>query len=103
MTAFSVCDGLFRCVIRRVEEESQRLISVQCSIAHQLLPKHEWTKPADVCQNKQHLPSPNHPHTNSHSSQDYPYLSPIIRAIETEQTERADLESMQITKPKSKN
>lgn len=36
------------------------------------------------------------------SAQDYPYLSPIIRAIEVEQTERADLESMQITKPKSK-
>ncbi|EMF08300.1 ubiquinol-cytochrome c reductase complex 14 kDa protein [Sphaerulina musiva SO2202] len=52
----------------------------QCSLAHQLLPKHEWTKPED----------------------DYPYLSPIMKAIEMEATEREDLENMQITKPKAK-
>ncbi|KAI5359878.1 Putative cytochrome b-c1 complex subunit 7 [Septoria linicola] len=52
----------------------------QCSLAHQLLPKHEWTKPED----------------------DYPYLSPIMKEIETETTEREDLENMQITKPKAK-
>ncbi|KAF1820413.1 14 kDa subunit of cytochrome bd ubiquinol oxidase [Dissoconium aciculare CBS 342.82] len=52
----------------------------QCSLAHQLLPKSEWTKP----------------------EQDTPYLSPIIKEIEAERTEREDLESMQITKPKSK-
>jgi ubiquinol-cytochrome c reductase subunit 7 len=34
--------------------------------------------------------------------QDTPYLSPIIKEIEAERTEREDLESMQITKPKSK-
>jgi len=52
----------------------------QCSLAHQLLPKSEWTKP----------------------EQDTPYLSPIIREIEAERSEREDLESMQITKPKAK-
>ena len=35
-------------------------------------------------------------------TQDYPYLSPIIREIEAERSEREDLESMQITKPKAK-
>ncbi|EGP83155.1 unnamed protein product [Zymoseptoria tritici ST99CH_1A5] len=54
--------------------------AVQCSIAHQLLPKHEWTKP----------------------EQDYPYLSPIVQEIEKEVGEREDLESMQITKPSVK-
>ncbi|KAF7186671.1 Cytochrome b-c1 complex subunit 7 [Pseudocercospora fuligena] len=52
----------------------------QCSLAHQLLPKQEWTK----------------------ADEDVPYLSPIIREIEAERTEREDLENMQITKPKPK-
>ena len=34
-------------------------------------------------------------------SQDYPYLSPIIREITAEQTEREDLESMIINKRKA--
>ncbi|KAF2209076.1 Cytochrome b-c1 complex subunit 7 [Cercospora zeina] len=52
----------------------------QCSLAHQLLPKEEWTKPED----------------------DYPYLSPILKQIEVETSEREDLENLQITKPKAK-
>merc|ERR1711988_116245 len=51
----------------------------QCSLSHQLLPKTEWTKTND----------------------DYPYLSPIIREITAEQTEREDLESMIINKRKA--
>ncbi|RMY93165.1 hypothetical protein D0861_02072 [Hortaea werneckii] len=47
--------------------------------AFQLLPKNEWTKTND----------------------DYPYLSPIIREITAEQTEREDLESMIINKRKA--
>ncbi|EMC97052.1 hypothetical protein BAUCODRAFT_32794, partial [Baudoinia panamericana UAMH 10762] len=46
----------------------------QCSLTHQLLPRNEWTKPEE----------------------DYPYLSPIIREIEAELTEREDLEAMVI-------
>ncbi|EME38548.1 hypothetical protein DOTSEDRAFT_57600 [Dothistroma septosporum NZE10] len=52
----------------------------QCSLAHQLLPKNEWTT----------------------QETDTPYLSPLIVEIETEIKEREDLETMQITKPKSK-
>ncbi|KAK4610229.1 Cytochrome b-c1 complex subunit 7 [Fulvia fulva] len=52
----------------------------QCSLAHQLLPKHEWTT----------------------QETDTPYLSPLIVEIETEIKEREDLETMQITKPKAK-
>ncbi|KAK4958082.1 Cytochrome b-c1 complex subunit 7, mitochondrial [Elasticomyces elasticus] len=48
----------------------------QCSLAHQLLPQNEWTKP----------------------DEDYPYLEPIIKEIEAERTEREDLESMIIKK-----
>ena len=35
------------------------------------------------------------------SLQDYPYLSPIIKEITAEQTEREDLESMVINKRKA--
>ncbi|KAK5044960.1 hypothetical protein LTR84_010332 [Exophiala bonariae] len=50
----------------------------QCSLAHQLLPVEEQTKPED----------------------DVRYLSPIIQAIEAENKERADLESMTV-KPRN--
>ncbi|KAF2161681.1 hypothetical protein M409DRAFT_28078 [Zasmidium cellare ATCC 36951] len=53
----------------------------QCSLAHQLLPRHEWTA----------------------ADEDYPYLSPLIKEIEIEIKEREDLEAMQITKPTPKN
>ena len=33
--------------------------------------------------------------------QDYPYLSPIVKEVMAEQTEREDLESMVITKRKA--
>jgi len=46
----------------------------QCSLAHQLLPKEQHTKPEE----------------------DVAYLSPIIREIEAEARERADLESLSI-------
>ncbi|KAK3080143.1 hypothetical protein LTS18_003001 [Coniosporium uncinatum] len=48
----------------------------QCSLAHQLLPKAEQTKPEE----------------------DLPYLSPLIEEIEAEIKEREDLESMVIKK-----
>lgn len=48
----------------------------QCSLAHQLLPKDQQTKPED----------------------DYEYLTPIIKEIESESRERGDLESMVIQK-----
>ncbi|KEF52657.1 ubiquinol-cytochrome c reductase subunit 7 [Exophiala aquamarina CBS 119918] len=47
----------------------------QCSLAHQLLPPAEQTKPEE----------------------DIAYLSPIIEAIEAENKERADLESMTVS------
>ncbi|KAI9855537.1 MAG: Cytochrome b-c1 complex subunit 7 [Vezdaea acicularis] len=46
----------------------------QCSLAHQLLPKEEHTKPED----------------------DDRYLSPIIAEIEAEKAERDDLEAMTV-------
>jgi ubiquinol-cytochrome c reductase subunit 7 len=49
---------------------------LQCSLAHQLLPKDQQTKPED----------------------DVQYLSPIIREIEAEAREHADLESLAIKK-----
>ena len=48
----------------------------QCSLAHQLVPKNEQTKPED----------------------DIPYLSPIIKEIEAERRERMDLDAMVIKK-----
>ncbi|KAK3702017.1 Cytochrome b-c1 complex subunit 7, mitochondrial [Vermiconidia calcicola] len=53
----------------------------QCSLAHQLLPKSQWTS----------------------EEEDYQYLSPIIREIEQERSEREDLESMVIKKPTIKS
>ncbi|KAK3171015.1 hypothetical protein OEA41_003099 [Lepraria neglecta] len=50
----------------------------QCSLAHQLLPKDQQTKPED----------------------DYAYLSPIIKEIEAESRERDDLEAMVVSKRK---
>ena len=52
------------------------LINWQCSVSHQLLPKEQHTKPEE----------------------DYQYLSPIIKEIEAEARERADLESLSIKK-----
>ncbi|GAB7361518.1 hypothetical protein MBLNU230_g1574t1 [Neophaeotheca triangularis] len=52
----------------------------QCSLSHQLLPKNEWTS----------------------KDQDYPYLSPIIREIEAERTEREDMDAMVVKKPSYK-
>ncbi|EKG21453.1 Cytochrome d ubiquinol oxidase 14kDa subunit [Macrophomina phaseolina MS6] len=49
----------------------------QCSLAHQLLPKDQHTKPEE----------------------DTPYLSPIISEIEAEIKEREDLEAMVVKKP----
>jgi len=51
----------------------------QCSLAHQLLPKEQQTKPEE----------------------DVQYLSPIIREIEAEAKERADLDSLVVTKRKA--
>ncbi|KAH6674500.1 ubiquinol-cytochrome c reductase complex 14 kDa protein-like protein [Halenospora varia] len=51
----------------------------QASLAHQLLPAAQQTKPEE----------------------DVPYLSPIIKEIEAEARERADLESLSFTKKKA--
>ncbi|KAF2002716.1 14 kDa subunit of cytochrome bd ubiquinol oxidase [Amniculicola lignicola CBS 123094] len=50
--------------------------AIQCSVAHQLLPKDQWTKPEE----------------------DTPYLTQIVEEVETEMKEREDLEAMIITK-----
>ncbi|KAI8934431.1 hypothetical protein NX059_009163 [Plenodomus lindquistii] len=50
--------------------------AIQLSMSHQLLPKEEWTKPAE----------------------DTPYLSSHITNIEAEMAEREDLESMIVSK-----
>lgn len=50
--------------------------AIQCSIQHQLLPKHEWTKPEE----------------------DTEYLSPIIEAIEAENKERDNLDNLTVFK-----
>jgi hypothetical protein len=69
---------------------------LQCSISHQLLPKNEQTKPEDV-RPLQH--SPVHlPFNCLHIHQDVPYLSPIIKEIESERRERMDLDAMVIKK-----
>ena len=49
---------------------------LKCSLAHQLLPKDQQTKPED----------------------DYAYLTPIIQEIEAEAKERDDLEAMIVQK-----
>ncbi|PSK34471.1 cytochrome b-c1 complex subunit 7 [Elsinoe australis] len=51
----------------------------QCSLAHQLLPPNEHTKPEE----------------------DVQYLSKIIQEIEKEKKERLDLDAMVVSKPKS--
>ncbi|MCJ1355107.1 MAG: Cytochrome b-c1 complex subunit 7 [Icmadophila ericetorum] len=76
-------DRVFR-MRRAVQVLSKRFPTVQehinnhtqASLAHQLLPKDQQTKPAE----------------------DYAYLSPIIREIEAELQERDDLESMIVKK-----
>lgn len=50
--------------------------AIQCSIAHQLLPRHEWTKPEE----------------------DVKYLSPIIEAVEAETKERENLDALTVFK-----
>lgn len=50
--------------------------AVQCSIAHKLLPKNEWTKPQE----------------------DIPYLLPLIKTIEAEASEREALDTMTVYK-----
>lgn len=50
--------------------------AVQCSIAHKLLPKSEWTKP----------------------DEDTPYLLPIIKIIEAEEKEKEALDTMTVYK-----
>merc|ERR1711900_77685 len=50
----------------------------QQSVAHQLLPKNEWTKPEE----------------------DVPYLTPLIKEIEAELNERENLDSMVVQKKK---
>ncbi|KAI9779795.1 MAG: Cytochrome b-c1 complex subunit 7 [Peltula sp. TS41687] len=48
----------------------------QASLAHQLLPKEQWTKPED----------------------DIQYLTPILKEIQAEARERDDLESMVVSR-----
>jgi ubiquinol-cytochrome c reductase subunit 7 len=61
-------------------------------MAHQLLPKEEWTKPDEV-RTPWGAAS-----LDANMLQDVPYLSDLITDIETEMAEREDLEAMVITK-----
>ncbi|PSS27212.1 hypothetical protein M430DRAFT_130495 [Amorphotheca resinae ATCC 22711] len=65
-------DRVFR--LRRAFQVGPTYANISASLAHQLLPKEQHTKPEE----------------------DYPYLSPIIREIEAEAKERSDLESLSI-------
>ncbi|EAT87714.1 cytochrome b-c1 complex subunit 7 [Parastagonospora nodorum] len=53
--------------------------AMQLSMTHQLLPKEEWTK----------------------AEEDVPYLTDVIKDIESEMAEREDLEAMVMTKRKA--
>ncbi|KAI4723134.1 ubiquinol-cytochrome c reductase complex 14 kDa protein [Aureobasidium sp. EXF-10727] len=75
----------------------------QCSISHQLLPKNEQTKPEEVRPTT--LPSSFRSTLLGELesqlltyTQDVPYLSPIIKEIESERRERMDLDAMVIKK-----
>ena len=76
----------------RQRRSSWLILIVQCSLAHQLLPASEQTKPDEVCGIRQTMK------TSADIEQDVPYLSPIIQEIEAEMKERADLESMTVQK-----
>ncbi|OOQ86264.1 Cytochrome b-c1 complex subunit 7 [Penicillium brasilianum] len=74
--------------------------AVQCSISHTLLPPHEQTKPEEVSS-----PSPKFALPAIYRSRPIPlrgfdveYLSPIIREIEKEAKERADLDNLVVRK-----
>jgi ubiquinol-cytochrome c reductase subunit 7 len=69
----------------------------QCSLAHQLLPPNEQTKPNEVWPYLCIQPALVSDLT---ISQDVQYLSPIIAEIEAENQERADLDEMFIPKRK---
>jgi ubiquinol-cytochrome c reductase subunit 7 len=84
------------------------MCSVQCSLQHQLLPKSDWTTDEQV----RHLSTSFLLAHSAYKSaldqkhityiirtQDYEYLSPIIKEIEKERSEREDLESMVVKKP----
>lgn len=62
----------------------------KCSLAHQLLPESERTKPEEVSMRRLC------PVLVLTLRQDVPYISPIIQEIEAEMKERADLEAMKI-------
>lgn len=108
---FSACDELSR-YVRSTIDRAGILWSdiVQCSLAHQLLPPHEWTKPEEVRYAGNHRESAFNVARPLRlksqwligNLQDTAYLKPLIDAIEAEKKERNDLETMQITKPKSK-
>ncbi|KAL5324375.1 hypothetical protein ACEPPN_008920 [Leptodophora sp. 'Broadleaf-Isolate-01'] len=66
-------DRVFR-LRRAFQNQGDMLIQLQASLAHQLLPKAQQTKPEE----------------------DIAYLSPIIKEIEAEAQERADLETLSI-------
>ena len=87
--------------VRSIRNTPHRLTHIantllQCSISHQLLPKNEQTKPEDV-RPLQHTPV-HLPFNCLHIHQDVPYLSPIIKEIESERRERMDLDAMVIKK-----
>lgn len=83
-------------------------MELQLSLTHQLLPQEEWTKKSDVRCTRTEWPhalltaSMSDGAAADIPSQDQEYLSPIIKAIEQEIAERTDLDSMIISKPKTK-
>lgn len=50
--------------------------ATQLSLQHQILPRHEWTKPED----------------------DVPYLTPILEQLRAEEKERKDLDTLTVLK-----
>jgi ubiquinol-cytochrome c reductase subunit 7 len=66
---------------------------LQASLAHQLLPKEQHTKPEEV--RLGYVPWND---SLLRFYQDYQYLSPIIKQIEAEAKERDDLDSLAFAK-----
>ena len=72
--------------------------AMQCSLSHQLLPKDQQTKPEEVRRptSQAEMVAIHKAMAVANTAQDTPYLSTIIKEIEAENKERADLESLTV-------
>lgn len=75
------------------------LTLLQCSLAHQLLPKDQQTKPEEVRDIAYIL---DQDIADRNQLKDSLYLTPIIKEIEAENQERDDLEAMVVKKRKAR-